>query len=268
MSAIFGFVFNRSFYGNKLNIESYEDNMVSLINTDGVKFFVQVSPYLEAVKNYIGTSKWMECRAVCRNVKNEAMWALLAGSAVSAKQLDTAEECFLAIGQIERAMFIQHIKALTFFSSFFFFGPHPLIYTKYLVDFIKLTRCTPKLFCNTFYIKCSQHYDIVGYIFYDIIYLYLILSYDRKLFLVFRVVFRQYPTERFKTRRLLYSLGKYRKQNRFCSKTDTHTKLSCLTYKYITGVGTYLSQFLNSKQFFITHIRIYYNMIKLKYLKS
>lgn len=85
--------------------------MVSLVNADGVKFFVQVSPYLEAVKSYIGVSKWMECRAVCRDVKNEALWALLAGSAVSAKQLDTAEECFLAIGQIERATFIQHIKA-------------------------------------------------------------------------------------------------------------------------------------------------------------
>jgi len=47
-------------------------------------------------------------------MKNEAMWALLAGSAVLAKQLDTAEECFLAIGQIERATFIQHIKALIY----------------------------------------------------------------------------------------------------------------------------------------------------------
>lgn len=77
---------------------------------DGVKIFVQVSPYLEAMKKCIRESKWMECRIVCRNVKIEAMWALLAGSAVSAKQLDTAEECFLAIGQTERAMFIQHIK--------------------------------------------------------------------------------------------------------------------------------------------------------------
>lgn len=86
--------------------------MVSLINTDNVKIFIQVSPYLDVMKNYIGANKWMECRTVCRDVKNEAMWALLAGSAVSAKQLDTAEECFLAIGQIERATFIQHIKAL------------------------------------------------------------------------------------------------------------------------------------------------------------
>jgi len=113
MKTIVDFVFNCSFYGNKLNIESYEDNMVNLINMDGVKIFIQVSPYLEAIKNYISTNKWMECRTVCRNVKNEAMWALLAGSAVSAKQLDTAEECFLAIGQVERAMFIQYIKACT-----------------------------------------------------------------------------------------------------------------------------------------------------------
>lgn len=83
---------------------------MNLMNADGVKVSVQVSPYLEAVKTYIGESKWMKCRAVCRDVKNEALWALLAGSAVSAKQLDTAEECFLAIGQIERATFIQHIK--------------------------------------------------------------------------------------------------------------------------------------------------------------
>lgn len=85
--------------------------MVSLINMDGIRIFIQVSPYLEAIKNYIGANKWMECRIICRNVKNEAMWALLAGSAVSAKQLDTAEECFLAIRQTERATFIQHIKA-------------------------------------------------------------------------------------------------------------------------------------------------------------
>lgn len=58
------------------------------------------------------TNKWMECRTICRNVANEAIWSLLAGSAVSAKQLDTAEECFLAIGQIERATFIQYIKVL------------------------------------------------------------------------------------------------------------------------------------------------------------
>uniref|UniRef100_A0A2S2Q7F7 Intraflagellar transport protein n=1 Tax=Sipha flava TaxID=143950 RepID=A0A2S2Q7F7_9HEMI len=102
-----------SFYGNKLNIESYHENLVGLTNTDGVKIYVQVSPYLEAMKNYIGAGKWMECRNVCRSVKNEAMWALLAGAAVSAKQLDTAEECFLAIGQIERAMFIQHIKTMS-----------------------------------------------------------------------------------------------------------------------------------------------------------
>lgn len=86
------------------------DSVVGMTNTDGVKIYVQVSPYLEAVKNYMGANKWMDCRNVCRNMKNEAMWALLAGSAVSAKQLDAAEECFLAIGQNERAAFIQHIK--------------------------------------------------------------------------------------------------------------------------------------------------------------
>ncbi|VVC31811.1 WD40/YVTN repeat-like-containing domain,WD40 repeat,WD40-repeat-containing domain [Cinara cedri] len=102
-----------SFYGNKLSIESYWDNVVSMINTDSVKISVQVSPYLEAMKNYIGANKWMDCQNVCRNVNNEAMWALLAGSAVLAKQLDTAEECFLAIGQNERATFIQHIKTLS-----------------------------------------------------------------------------------------------------------------------------------------------------------
>lgn len=105
--------YDNSLYGNKLRIESYEDNMVSLINADGVKIFVQVSAYLEPMKNYIVGNKWMECRIVCRDVKNEAMWALLAGSAVSAKQLDTAEECFLAMGQIERATFIQYIKVCT-----------------------------------------------------------------------------------------------------------------------------------------------------------
>lgn len=84
--------------------------MVSVANTDGVKVFIQVSPYLEAMKGYIEAGKWTECRTVCRNVKNEAAWALLAGAAVSAKQLDTATECFLAIGQVERAAFIQHIK--------------------------------------------------------------------------------------------------------------------------------------------------------------
>ncbi|XP_050425165.1 intraflagellar transport protein 80 homolog isoform X2 [Adelges cooleyi] len=102
-----------SLYGTKLEIESYEDNVISLVNAEGIKVAVQITPYLESLKNYIDKGNWMECRTLCRAVKNEAMWAVLAGSAVAAKQLDTAEECFISIGHIERVSFIQNLKTVS-----------------------------------------------------------------------------------------------------------------------------------------------------------
>ncbi|XP_050524425.1 intraflagellar transport protein 80 homolog isoform X2 [Daktulosphaira vitifoliae] len=99
-----------SIYGSNLEIESFEDNLLNLTNEEGIRVTVQISPYLESLKSFISKSKWMECRTLCRSINNEALWAVLAGYSVLDKQLDTAEECFISIGYMERASFIQHLR--------------------------------------------------------------------------------------------------------------------------------------------------------------
>lgn len=43
-------------------------------------------------------------------MQDETVWACLAAMAVNAHHLDTAEEAFAAINQIDKVVFIQHIK--------------------------------------------------------------------------------------------------------------------------------------------------------------
>lgn len=91
-----------SFFGTRVNIR----------RTDGALLNAKVSPYPSLLYEFVSRSKWEEATRLCRFVKQNELWACLAGMALDARHLDTAEVCLAAIQQVDKLHFIMHIKTI------------------------------------------------------------------------------------------------------------------------------------------------------------
>ena len=56
--------------------------------------------------------KWSEATRLCRFVKDDSLWAMLAAMATHSKQLETAEVAYSAINEADKVHYIQYIKEL------------------------------------------------------------------------------------------------------------------------------------------------------------
>ena len=57
-------------------------------------------------------SRWAEATRLCRFVKDDSLWAMLAAMATHSKQLETAEVAYSAINEADKVHYIQYIKDL------------------------------------------------------------------------------------------------------------------------------------------------------------
>lgn len=62
--------------------------------------------------SFVAQSQWGQATRICRFVKDNVMWAMLAVMAVHANELDTAEVALAAIEQVDKLHYIQHIKSI------------------------------------------------------------------------------------------------------------------------------------------------------------
>ncbi|XP_065889257.1 intraflagellar transport protein 80 homolog isoform X3 [Dysidea avara] len=88
-------------------------NQCTLRRTDGALITTSISPFPGLLHEYANSSKWNEAIRLCRFVKDEALWACLAGMACASRDLATAEIAYAAINEVDKVYHLRKIKELS-----------------------------------------------------------------------------------------------------------------------------------------------------------
>ena len=94
-------------FGKYPVITGFENNSVAVRRGDGSLVVTGVSPYPAILHGYAASQHWEDATKLCRFVKDPVLWACLAGMAVHAKHLDTAEVAYAAIQEADKVHYIQ-----------------------------------------------------------------------------------------------------------------------------------------------------------------
>ena len=93
-------------------ILNFEGSRVSIRRPDGAVLTARTSPYPTTLYEFTSDCKWEDAVLLCRFVKNKQIWACLAGMALSARHLDTAEIALSAVDAVNKLQFILHVKSI------------------------------------------------------------------------------------------------------------------------------------------------------------
>ena len=80
--------------------------------SDGAVVTYATSPYPAMLEGFCAKGEWEPALRLCRYVKQELLWACLAAMAVAGKELHTAEVAYAAISQVDKLLYMCHIKEL------------------------------------------------------------------------------------------------------------------------------------------------------------
>ena len=98
--------------GKTAEIVDFRTTRVQIRRSDGAVMTFCVSPYPSILEKYCVAAEWEPALRLCRYVKSTELWACLAAMAVCGKELHTAEVAYAAIDQVDKLLYMCHIKEL------------------------------------------------------------------------------------------------------------------------------------------------------------
>jgi len=101
--------------GKTSEITDFSGGRVTIRRSDGALVTLAGSPYPAMLETFCSGSNgpdWEPALRLCRYVKSHQLWALLAAMAVGGKELHTAEVAYAAIEEVDKLLFMGHIKEL------------------------------------------------------------------------------------------------------------------------------------------------------------
>ncbi|CAI9737075.1 transport 80 homolog [Octopus vulgaris] len=97
-------------YGKNPQILQFLGNQVVMRRSEGSLVSSSIKPYPMLLHGYVNGGKWEEAVRLCRFVKEDKIWACLAGMAAYAKELPTAEVAYAALKKADKIQYIARIK--------------------------------------------------------------------------------------------------------------------------------------------------------------
>ncbi|RNA13955.1 intraflagellar transport 80 -like protein [Brachionus plicatilis] len=97
-------------FGKNPSLVSFLGNHVTMRTSDGSNIHSVIPPYASVLLAYISSNKWEEALKLCRFVKDQSLWTILAGAAIYNKDLDTASHAYAALNEIDKVEYIEYIK--------------------------------------------------------------------------------------------------------------------------------------------------------------
>ncbi|KJH48737.1 WD domain, G-beta repeat protein [Dictyocaulus viviparus] len=91
-------------------LKGFTGNLVTLRRSDGSLITSLISPFTSSLVNYIAQSKWDQAIRLCRHLKKDDMWAVLAGLATTAKNLYAAEIAYGALEEVEKVVMLAEAR--------------------------------------------------------------------------------------------------------------------------------------------------------------
>ncbi|DBA75301.1 hypothetical protein WJX77_003211 [Trebouxia sp. C0004] len=93
-------------------ISSFSGNQCMLRKGDGSEVVARVSPYPLVLHQLLAQHHWDKATKLCHAVKEASLWACLAGWAVAAGELNTAEVAFAGCEEVDKLQYMLCIKQL------------------------------------------------------------------------------------------------------------------------------------------------------------
>ncbi|VDN23637.1 unnamed protein product [Cylicostephanus goldi] len=91
-------------------LRSFNDNVVSLRRSDGSIVTTTIPPFAEALLKHTANSKWDQAIRLCRHIKSEVTWAMLAGLATAAQNTYAAEIAYGALEEAEKVQMLAEAR--------------------------------------------------------------------------------------------------------------------------------------------------------------
>ncbi|GMT04173.1 hypothetical protein PENTCL1PPCAC_26347, partial [Pristionchus entomophagus] len=89
---------------------NFTKNSILLRRSDGSLLPSAFSPFPAALLAQLEESKWDNAIRLCRHMNDDSLWAMLAGLAMQAKNIYTAEIAFGSLDEIEKVEFLRDIR--------------------------------------------------------------------------------------------------------------------------------------------------------------
>ncbi|KAI5705320.1 hypothetical protein M8J75_013885 [Diaphorina citri] len=99
-------------FGKSPSIVSFVKNHLTIRRYDGTVINYPISPYISVLHSYAASHSWPQALSLCRTLNDDILWACLAGMATYSRDLATSEEAYAAIEQVDKVMYINHIKSI------------------------------------------------------------------------------------------------------------------------------------------------------------
>ena len=99
-------------WGKTAEIVEFRNTRVQVRRSDGAIICAWVSPYPAILERFCANAEWEPALRLCRYVKSNELWACLAAMAIAGKELHTAEVAYAAIEQVDKLLYMCHIKEL------------------------------------------------------------------------------------------------------------------------------------------------------------
>lgn len=97
-------------FGKNPTLVSFLGNNVSMRTSDGAVIHSAIPPYASVLHTYLTANKMAEALKLCRFMKENYLWAMLAGAAIMARDLDTAQAAYAALNEVDKVEYIEYIK--------------------------------------------------------------------------------------------------------------------------------------------------------------
>ncbi|VDK46992.1 unnamed protein product [Anisakis simplex] len=97
-------------FGKSPYLLAFIGNHVSIRRPDGSLVPCGVSPFPAALSAYIIASKWDQAIRLCRHMREEYLWAMLAAMAANAKNFHAAEIAYGALDEAEKVGFLSELR--------------------------------------------------------------------------------------------------------------------------------------------------------------
>ncbi|XP_024390089.1 uncharacterized protein [Physcomitrium patens] len=91
-----------SFYGPQCTVQ----------RADGASISTNVSPHPFLLFEHVNAKQWDQALRLCRHVKDNLLWACLAGASMAAKELSVAEMAYAALDEVDKVHYIIYMKDL------------------------------------------------------------------------------------------------------------------------------------------------------------
>eukprot|EP00736_Rhodelphis_marinus_P011395 Rmarinus@m.26807 len=99
-------------FGRSPKIVNFHGDRCCVRRTNGAMHVYAIDPFPSLLYQYASAAQWNLAVRLCRFVKDEALWSVVAAMAVQSLELDTAEVAYAAIEEVDKVQYVLHIKGI------------------------------------------------------------------------------------------------------------------------------------------------------------